>query len=144
MTDPLASRVTNDAEEDLQQNEENEHLALTERLKSSIDHLNKELNEQKDLELSEKNATIKSYLDKIVYLNENAAHKEARLSEVEAELGRSRAACTRSQHEKEILERQNAWLNDELTAKVNSFFELRRKHRFGCGNVFQAYRCAQA
>lgn len=30
--------------------------------------------------------------------------------------------------EKEILERQNAWLNNELTAKVNSFFELRRKH----------------
>lgn len=28
-----------------------------------------ELNEQKDLELSEKNATIKSYLDKIVSLS---------------------------------------------------------------------------
>lgn len=30
-----------------------------------------------------------------LYLTENAAHKEARLSEVEAELGRSRGACTR-------------------------------------------------
>lgn len=30
--------------------------------------------------------------------------------------------------EKEIVERQNAWLNEELTAKINSSFELRRKH----------------
>ncbi|XP_019443676.1 PREDICTED: nuclear-pore anchor-like isoform X1 [Lupinus angustifolius] len=105
-----------------------------ESLRTEVGELHKskrqliELNEQKDLEISEKNATIKSYLDKIVRLTENAAHKEARLSEVEAELGRLRSACTRFQQEKDILERQNAWLNDELTAKVNSFFELRRKH----------------
>lgn len=30
-----------------------------------------------------------------VHLSENAAHKEARLSEVEAELARCRAACSR-------------------------------------------------
>lgn len=30
-----------------------------------------------------------------IHLTENAAHKEARLSEVEAEMGRCRAACTR-------------------------------------------------
>lgn len=30
--------------------------------------------------------------------------------------------------EKEIVERQNAWLNEELTTKTNSFLELRRKH----------------
>ncbi|CAL0335128.1 unnamed protein product [Lupinus luteus] len=105
-----------------------------ERLSTEVAELHKskrqliELNGQKDLELSEKNATIKSYLDKIVHLTENAAKKEAHLSEVEAELGRSQAACTRFQQEKEILERQNAWLDDELTGKVNSFFELRRKH----------------
>ncbi|XP_027342867.1 nuclear-pore anchor isoform X2 [Abrus precatorius] len=105
-----------------------------ERLRTEVGELHKskrqliELNEQKDLELSEKNATIKSYLDKIVHLTENAAHKEARLSEVEAELVRCRAACTRREQEKEIVQKQNAWLNEELTAKVNSFFELRRKH----------------
>ncbi|KAE9621513.1 putative nucleoprotein TPR/MLP1 [Lupinus albus] len=105
-----------------------------ERLRTEVAELHKskrqliELNGQKDLELSEKNATIKSYLDKIVHLTENAAKKEAHLSEVEAELGRSQAACTRFQQEKEILERQNSWLDDELTGKVNSFFELRRKH----------------
>ncbi|KAL1314117.1 nuclear-pore anchor [Arachis hypogaea] len=105
-----------------------------ERLRTEVSEVHKskrqliELNDQKDLELSEKNATIKSYLDKIVHMSENAAQKEARISELEAELGRSKAACTRFEQEKEILERQNAWLNDELTDKVNSYFELRKKH----------------
>ncbi|TKY49466.1 Nuclear-pore anchor [Spatholobus suberectus] len=105
-----------------------------ERLRTEVGELHKSkrqlivLNEQKDLELSEKNATMKSYLDKIVHLCENAAHKEARLSEVEAELARCRAACTRLEQEKEIVERQNSWVNEELNAKVNSFFELRKKH----------------
>ncbi|WJX72066.1 hypothetical protein P8452_55984 [Trifolium repens] len=116
------------------------HLQLVEkdreieRLKTEVSELHKskrqliEVNEQKDLEISEKNTTIRSYLDKIVHLTENAAQKEARFSEVEAELGRCRAACTRLEQEKEIVERQNAWLNEELTAKINSFLELRRKH----------------
>ncbi|XP_058722837.1 nuclear-pore anchor-like isoform X1 [Vicia villosa] len=105
-----------------------------ERLRTEVSELHKskrqliELNEQKDLELSEKNTTIRSYLDKIVHSTENASHKEARLSELEAEMGRCRAACTRLEQEKEIVERQNAWLNEELTAKTNSFLELRRKH----------------
>ncbi|XP_061349283.1 nuclear-pore anchor-like, partial [Gastrolobium bilobum] len=105
-----------------------------ERLRTEVGELHKskrqllELNEQKDLELSEKNANIKSYLAKILHLTENAAHKEARLNEVEAELARCRAACTRLEQEKEIVERQNAWFNEELTTKINSFFELRRKH----------------
>lgn len=30
--------------------------------------------------------------------------------------------------EKELSERHNVWLNDELTAKVNSLIELRRKN----------------
>lgn len=30
--------------------------------------------------------------------------------------------------EKELIERHNVWLNDELTAKVNNLIELRRKH----------------
>ncbi|WVZ01618.1 hypothetical protein V8G54_027687 [Vigna mungo] len=116
-----------------------------ERLRMEVGELHKskrqliELNEQKDLELSEKNATMKSYLDKIVsfsafwflvlvHLSENAAHKEARLSEVEAELARCRAACSRLEQEKEIIEKQNSWLNEELNGKVNSVFELRRKN----------------
>lgn len=87
-----------------------------------------ELVEHKGLELSEKNATIKSYLDKIVSLTENASQKEARLSEIESELTRSQAACSRLSQEKELIERHNVWLNDELKAKVDSATELRRVH----------------
>ncbi|CAJ2644321.1 unnamed protein product [Trifolium pratense] len=51
--DSLAFRVTNGCqtqrtEEDLQQNEEKKHLALAESMKSSIDHLNKELERMKN------------------------------------------------------------------------------------------------
>ncbi|KAL2330957.1 hypothetical protein Fmac_018538 [Flemingia macrophylla] len=105
-----------------------------ERLRKEAAELHKsrrdliELNEMKSTELSEKNATMKSYLDKIVHLTEHAAHKEARLSEVEAELARCKAACTRLEQEKEIVEKQTFWLNEELDAKANSLFELRRKH----------------
>ncbi|GLT72528.1 hypothetical protein SLA2020_444550 [Shorea laevis] len=71
-----------------------------ERLKTEASELHKskrqllEMIEQKDLEISEKNATIESYLDKIVNLSDTAAQKEARLSEIEAELVRAQASCT--------------------------------------------------
>ncbi|XP_029126444.1 nuclear-pore anchor-like, partial [Cajanus cajan] len=32
------------------------------------------------------------------------------------------------EQEKEIVEKQTFWLNEELNAKANSLFELRRKH----------------
>jgi len=94
-----------------------------ERLRTEVGKLHKskrQLNEQKDLELGEKNVTIRSYLDKIVHLTKNAAHKEAHITEVEAELGECLAACIRLEQEKEIVERQNAWLNEELTAKIET------------------------
>ncbi|GKV46204.1 hypothetical protein SLEP1_g53206 [Rubroshorea leprosula] len=105
-----------------------------ERLKTEASELHKskrqllEMVEQKDSEISEKNATIKSYLDKIVNLSDTAAQKEVRLSEIEAELVRAQASCTRLSQEKELIERHNAWLNEELTAKVDSLIELRRTH----------------
>ncbi|KAL0407153.1 UNVERIFIED_CONTAM: Nuclear-pore anchor [Sesamum latifolium] len=82
-----------------------------------------ELLEQKDLEVSEKNATIKSYLDKIVKLTENAASKEALVADLESELGRLQATSARALQEKELLERHNTWLNEELTAKVENKFK---------------------
>ncbi|XP_058095907.1 nuclear-pore anchor-like isoform X2 [Magnolia sinica] len=87
-----------------------------------------ELLEQKDLEIGEKNATIQSYLDKILTLTDAAALKEAKLHDSAAELARSRSACTRLSQEKELIERHNIWLNEELTTKVNSLIELRRSH----------------
>ncbi|KAL8134769.1 nuclear-pore anchor isoform X1 [Apium graveolens] len=92
-----------------------------------------ELLEQKNIEISEKNVTMKSYLDKIVNLTDNAATREAKLCDAEAELARSAAHCARILQEKELIERHNIWLNDELTAKINSFNELRRAH-----NEFEA------
>ncbi|BFG28578.1 hypothetical protein CerSpe_148520 [Prunus speciosa] len=105
-----------------------------ERFKTEVSELHKskrqliELVEQKDLEISEKNATIKSYMDRIVYSSDNAAQREARLSEAEAELARTKASCARLSQEKELIERHNVWLNDELTEKVDSLIGLRRTH----------------
>ncbi|XP_059298950.1 nuclear-pore anchor [Lycium ferocissimum] len=87
-----------------------------------------ELVEQKDLEISEKNSSIKSYLDKIVHLTDIAADREARVCDLETEVSRCQASCSRLLQEKELVERHNAWLNDELTAKVNGLMELRKAH----------------
>ncbi|XP_077232792.1 nuclear pore anchor [Tasmannia lanceolata] len=105
-----------------------------ERLSVEISELHKskrqllDLLDQRDSEIAEKNTTIKGYLDKIVNLTDNSALKEARLHDSEAELARSRATHSRLSQEKELIERHNVWLNDELTAKLNSLIELRKAH----------------
>ncbi|CAI9087966.1 OLC1v1022182C1 [Oldenlandia corymbosa var. corymbosa] len=105
-----------------------------ERLKTETVELHKskrqlmELVEQRELEIREKNSTIKSYLDKIVNLTENAASKEARISELEAELGQSQASRARISQEKELVERHNSWLNEELKTKLDDLIQLRRIH----------------
>ncbi|XP_074272093.1 nuclear-pore anchor-like [Silene latifolia] len=104
-----------------------------ERLKTEVSEVQKskrqllELLGVKDAEINEKNSTIKSYVDKISDLTDRAAKREARVSEVEAELLRCRAHCEKSLQEKELFEKHNAWLNAELTAKVDSFLEQRKK-----------------
>ncbi|KAL3820879.1 hypothetical protein ACJIZ3_006784 [Penstemon smallii] len=85
-----------------------------------------EMLEQKDLEISEKNATMKSYLDKIVNLTESVSSKEARVGDMESEIARLNATSSRYLQEKELLERHNTWLNEELTAKVNDLIQLRK------------------
>ncbi|XP_010539174.1 PREDICTED: nuclear-pore anchor [Tarenaya hassleriana] len=105
-----------------------------ERLNTEMSELHKskrqlmELLEQKDAEISEKNSTIKSYLDKIVKLTDVCAVKEARLAEAEAELARSQVTCSRLSQEKELIERHNKWLDEELATKVDSYSDLRRRH----------------
>ncbi|KAG7660116.1 Nucleoprotein TPR/MLP1 [Arabidopsis suecica] len=105
-----------------------------ERMSTEMSELHKskrqlmELLEQKDAEISEKNSTIKSYLDKIVKLTDTSSEKEARLAEATAELARSQAMCSRLSQEKELTERHAKWLDEELTAKVDSYAELRRRH----------------
>ncbi|XP_055829932.1 nuclear-pore anchor isoform X2 [Solanum dulcamara] len=87
-----------------------------------------ELVEQKDLEISEKNSTIKSYLDKILHLTDIASNREVRVCDLETEVSHCQASCSRLLQEKELVERHNAWLNDELTKKVNCLMELRKAH----------------
>ncbi|XP_043688308.1 nuclear-pore anchor isoform X2 [Telopea speciosissima] len=105
-----------------------------ERLSTEVSELHKskrqllELLEQKDIEIGEKNATIQSYLDKIVNMTGNASQKEARLRDSEAELARCRAACDRLSQEKELIEKHNAWLNEELTAKTGDLLKFRKTH----------------
>ncbi|XP_047326588.1 nuclear-pore anchor-like [Impatiens glandulifera] len=102
-----------------------------ERLSTEVTELHKsksqlmELIEHKDTEISEKNATIKSYHEKIVNLNDSAAIGEAKLNEIVVELARCRGSFSRLSQEKELIEKHNNWLNDELSTKVNSFTEVR-------------------
>ncbi|XP_009106649.1 nuclear-pore anchor [Brassica rapa] len=105
-----------------------------ERMTTEMSELHKskrqlmELLEQKDAEISEKNSNIKSYLDKIVKLTDANSEKESRYAEAGAELARSQAMCSRLSQEKELMERHTKWLDEELTAKVDSYAELRRRH----------------
>ncbi|KAL8224372.1 hypothetical protein R6Q57_019847 [Mikania cordata] len=87
-----------------------------------------QLIEHKDLEISEKNSSIKGYLDKIVALTDSASSKESRISELEAEHARIYISLARLTQEKELVERHNLWINDELTTKINSLLELRKVH----------------
>ncbi|GAB2276376.1 hypothetical protein Dimus_011104 [Dionaea muscipula] len=87
-----------------------------------------ELVEQKDAEISEKNSTLKSYLDKIVNLTDSAAQREACLGNLEAELARTHSLCERLSQEKVLIEKHNLWLNEELTAKFDSLMELKKRH----------------
>ncbi|KAI3997019.1 hypothetical protein MKX01_021295 [Papaver californicum] len=105
-----------------------------ERLSIEVSELHKsnrqllELIEQRDMEITEKNSTLKTYLEKIVNLTNIGSQREARIHDIEAEIARSNAAVARSSQEKELIERHNVWLNDELTAMINSLNELRRSH----------------
>ncbi|KAJ0545406.1 hypothetical protein HanIR_Chr08g0349531 [Helianthus annuus] len=87
-----------------------------------------QLIEHKDLEINEKNSSIKGYLDKIVSMTDSASSKDSRIIELEAEHARMNASSARLTQEKELVERHNLWLNDELTTKVNSLLELRKVH----------------
>ncbi|XP_031477595.1 nuclear-pore anchor isoform X2 [Nymphaea colorata] len=85
-----------------------------------------EMIDQKDIEINDRAALAKSYLDKIINLTDDANLKDAKFHDCEAELARCQAAHARVLQEKELLERHNQWLNEELTSKVDALLELRR------------------
>eukprot|EP00850_Spirogloea_muscicola_P009225 SM000051S17585 [mRNA] locus=s51:507828:525769:- [translate_table: standard] len=86
-----------------------------------------DLNGQKDQELEERNASIKSYLDKIVALTEQQASQQGSHLEEQAELLRAKTTLTRFQQEVDLLKQHNAWLNDELSSKSEALLRDRRK-----------------
>ncbi|CAN6233493.1 unnamed protein product [Urochloa humidicola] len=103
-----------------------------ERLKVEISELHKskcqslELIEQRDAEIKEKDGIIQSYYDKIVNLADSSAGKEARIQEVEAKFTHCQAMCNRITQEKELLEKHNLWLDEELKVKVKNLAEIRK------------------
>ncbi|KAG8072348.1 hypothetical protein GUJ93_ZPchr0006g42371 [Zizania palustris] len=105
-----------------------------ERLKVQISELHKskcqslELIEQRDAEIREKDGIIQSYHDKIVNLADSSASKGAKIQEVEAKLTHCEATCNRIAQEKELLEKHNLWLDEELQAKVMNLAELRKSN----------------
>lgn len=109
------------------------HNSATERLSFEVGELVKakrellDVVEQKNLELEEKNASIKTYLNKVVELTDERSVLEGKVHEHESEVVRSRASFTRVLQEKELLEQHNAWLNEELTAKANTLLEERHE-----------------
>ncbi|KAK8923652.1 Nuclear-pore anchor [Platanthera zijinensis] len=86
-----------------------------------------QLVDQKDAEISERNVTIQGYVEKIVHLSGNKSSKDSKFHEIDAELTRCQATCSRLTQEKELLEKQNVWLDEELTTKASNLFELRRR-----------------
>ncbi|KAL6633570.1 hypothetical protein ACP70R_026241 [Stipagrostis hirtigluma subsp. patula] len=103
-----------------------------ERLKLEISELHKsksqslELIEQRDAEIKEKDGIIQSYYNKIVNLADTSAGKEARIQEVEAKLTHCQAICNRITQEKELLEKHNLWLDEELKTKATNLAEIRK------------------
>uniref|UniRef100_A0A0D9VKV6 Uncharacterized protein n=1 Tax=Leersia perrieri TaxID=77586 RepID=A0A0D9VKV6_9ORYZ len=105
-----------------------------ERLKVEISELHKskcqslEIIEQRDAEIREKDGIIQNYHDKIVNLADSSAGKGARIQEVEAKLTHLQATCNRITQEKELLEKHNLWLDEELKEKVKNLAELRKSN----------------
>ncbi|KAJ4756884.1 Nuclear-pore anchor [Rhynchospora pubera] len=87
-----------------------------------------DLLQQKDAEITEKNTTIQAYLDKIVVLTDKLAAKETGMQEIQIEFTRCRATCNRISQEKELLEKHNSWLDEELKAKSNTLSEMRKSN----------------
>ncbi|CAM6117186.1 unnamed protein product [Calypogeia fissa] len=107
------------------------HHSELERLSFELGEVRKskrdllEIVDQKNAELDEKNASIKSFLDKIVSLTDERSVLEGKVREHDAELVRSHSMQTRLEQEKELLEQHNSWLNEELTEKVKGLMDER-------------------
>ena len=114
---------TNLMQRDAELERRNAEVASLQRDRSSLD----KLVQQRQLEIQELQTRLKAALDKVVALTEQNAHLEARFQEAQAASNRVSLHQTRLESEKEILERGNKWLSEELERKAASTAEERRK-----------------
>jgi len=82
--------------------------------------------QQREDQLAEKNATIKSYLSQNLRLVEEREALAARAAEAERLQRAAEAAAARAAQEKASLAQHNTWLEAELTAKGDSLLSVRR------------------
>ena len=76
--------------------------------------------ELKATELAEKDALVREYLDRVVKLTEERAAAEAKARDAGSEMARLSARVARMQQEKELADKHNEWLSNELAVKSDA------------------------
>ncbi|GAB4815353.1 hypothetical protein N2152v2_002399 [Parachlorella kessleri] len=111
----------------MQRDAELEHrgveVAALQRDKASLDKLLQE----KQSEIQETQTRLQAAAEKNVSLTEANTQLDAKLHEAQAAASRAQLTQARIVQEKEILEKQNAWLNEELNRKSEALSTERRK-----------------
>ncbi|KAK3261523.1 hypothetical protein CYMTET_29573 [Cymbomonas tetramitiformis] len=83
--------------------------------------------QQKDAEISEKNVTTQSYLDKIVTLSEDRSQIEGSLNAARREQRAAQAAQMRVEQEKQSIKQHSDWLAEELATKSQALLGERKR-----------------
>jgi len=84
-----------------------------------------ELVEQKLAEIQEKDVMIRGYLDKIVSLTEEKSALESRARQTQAEQRRAQGSLAQLEQEKELMDKHNKWLTEELSTKTDALLNER-------------------
>jgi nucleoprotein TPR len=82
--------------------------------------------EQKNAELAEKNATVQSYLAKVVSASEERSRVEGALREANGRANAFDAAKARMEQEATLLQQHNEWLRAELQRKSEELLSSRK------------------
>ena len=82
--------------------------------------------EQKNAELAEKNATVQSYLAKVVSASEERSRAEGALREANGKANAFDAAKARMEQEATLLQQHNEWLRAELQRKSEELLSSRK------------------
>ena len=83
--------------------------------------------DQRRAEVTEKNESIRAYIDKIVSLTSQKGEVDSKLREVQQDQNRFEAAQARLAQENHLLKQHNEWLNEELSTKSTVLLEDRKR-----------------